>query len=186
MKATFPFLLIIISVNSFSQAPSAKDTTVILQNDIYSNFKTTQSYSGTIGFDTTDLDKKQKINPQDYEKTIKKADALFKKADYQNAANTYLLAIKENNDLGKINDRYKTASCFALLNNKDSAFLQLYRIAEKGGYYNYLEIQEDKHFNSLHTDKRWVPLIEIIKSNFRKIEDKLSSEVSGKNNRNIP
>ncbi len=188
MKTLIFFLLLSLSGNLLSQPPG-KDTTKVLQTDIYSNFKTapqSSSYMGTIGLDSADQKKFEKTitgNTRDYGKTTQKADALFKKEDLLTAALLYTQAFKENNDQGKVVHRYKTACCFAMTNNIDSAFLQLYRIAEKGNYYDYKEIEAEKFLKVLHDDKRWAPLIEIIKNNSKKIEDKLNKETEKNNNR---
>jgi len=110
---------------------------------------------------------------QEYSDFVKKADSLYKAKDYKNAAFTFSLAFKANNWLGSNTDRYSAARSWALANNPDSAFFQLYRIATKGGYSDYNYFTTDQDLNSLHTDKRWQSLLDIVKQNKEKADAKL-------------
>lgn len=171
-------VLVLLNVYStFAQAQSPKDTTVILKNDDYSNFKKSNKvspYSGTIDFDTSG---NLKLIAIDYQQLTDKADQAFKKKDFQRASNLYLEAFVKSNDLGQVTHRYNLACCYAMTNKIDSAFFQLYRIAQKGKYYNYEEIGTEKYFKILKNDNRWLPLIEIVKSNAKKLEDELNSKM---------
>ncbi len=177
-------ILFLFAHNLYSQPNTKNDTTVVLKTDNYSNFKTPEQaypYSGTFDIDSGGLKKgegpgKLKMVSSDYDETIKQADKLFRKKQFQKAADLYILAFKVNNDLGQVKHRYNAGCCFAMLNKADSAFYQLYRIAEKGKYFNYREIEAEKYFKPLHDDKRWLPLIEIVKSNGKKLEDELNSK----------
>jgi len=64
-----------------------------------------------------------------------------------------------------VKDRYKDANCWAILNNKDSAFFQLEKIANGGKFSNYQILEDNLNFNSLKMDDRWNNLIYKIKSN---------------------
>jgi hypothetical protein len=177
--------LLFFSLSVYSQ----KDTTVIIKTDIYSNFdppKRAYNYSGTIDFDSvlsgvSLKTGKIKMISFDYDETTKQADKLFKKKDFSGAVKLYILAFSKNNDLGQVIHRFNAGCCFAMLNKTDSSFYQLYRIAEKGGYYNQSEIQNEKCLNSLHTDSRWQPLLATIKANAKKIEDELNSKTPQNN-----
>jgi len=96
---------------------------------------------------------------------IKKADSLYKLKDFSNSASMYTLAFKANNWKGLLKDRYNAACSWALNNNSDSSFFHLYRIATKADYSDYQHIISDKDLFSLHEDKRWLPLLELIKEN---------------------
>jgi len=93
------------------------------------------------------------------------ADSLFFGKEYQSALNLYLKAFDLNNGLGKVGHRYRVAICWVVLNNYDSAFSQLYRIATIGKFSGYEFITVDPNFNPLHDDNRWKPLIELIWQN---------------------
>lgn len=56
----------------------------------------------------------------------------------------------------------------------DSAFYQLNNIATKAKYTDYVHIIIDTSLYSLHEDKRWRPLIEVIKQNKDKAESNLN------------
>lgn len=91
-----------------------------------------------------------------------KGDSIFKKGEFQNAVASYSIAFNLTGGLAKVSHRYNIASCWTLLNNKDSAFYQLERIAAKGNYSDYGKIKNDKNFSLLHDDKRWGAILEII------------------------
>ena len=100
-----------------------------------------------------------------YNADIQKADSLFLEKNYKNALAAYKSVFEKNGDRGRVADRYKTAACWALLNNIDSAFGQLQRIAEKGKFDAYEIILHDNTFIILHDDVRWKPLLELVKKN---------------------
>ena len=106
----------------------------------------------------------QGITPE-YAILIKKADSLYQVKEYKNAALMYSLAFKANNWKAAWNHRYKAACSWALANYPDSAFFQLNRIATKNNFKYYTETLDEADFNSLHSDKRWNQLLDIIKQN---------------------
>jgi len=77
-----------------------------------------------------------------YQACIKKADSLYYNKEFLKSAETFSAAFMYNNDRGLVRDRYNAACSWALSNNKDSAFYQLYRIAEKGNFKDYLNLKE--------------------------------------------
>lgn len=111
--------------------------------------------------------------PKEYYTLVKTADSLYKAKDFKHSALTYSLAFKANHGIGNVNDKYNAACSWALANNQDSSFSLLYRITEKGNYSGYNHIIADSDLVSLHTDKRWLPLIEKIKMNKEKAEANL-------------
>jgi len=100
-----------------------------------------------------------------YEDNIQKADVLFREKDFQKAVGFYELAFESNNSLGKVRDRYKAASCWALLQKTDSAFFHLERIAFKGNFTDDEFITTDINLIELHRDPRWVRIVERIRQN---------------------
>ena len=106
----------------------------------------------------------------EYSRLIKKADSLYTIKDYKNSAHTYSEAFKSIGWKGYPDDRYNAACSWAMANVPDSAFFNLERIATKLAYNNYSHITNDKDLLELHSDKRWNPLIELIKQNKEKLE----------------
>lgn len=113
-------------------------------------------------------------SPANYSVLVKKADSLYKAKDYLKSAFRYSEAFKANGWKASSNDRYNAACSWALANYPDSAFFNLYRIANFMNYTNYGHITIDKDLISLHQDERWNPLLEIIKQNKDKVEANLN------------
>jgi len=109
-----------------------------------------------------------------YYSLVNKADSLFKAKQFERSGYAYSEAFKISGWKGAIDDRYNAACSWAMANYSDSSFFQLDRIATKGNYTDYEYISTDPNLNSLHDDKRWKPLLEIIKSNKDKAEANLN------------
>jgi hypothetical protein len=105
-----------------------------------------------------------------YSEIIKEAWSLYESKDYLKSGEMYSDAFDALGGKGMVNDRYNAACSWALANKPDSAFVQLFKIAEKGNYTNYGHITTDTDLNSLHNDERWAKVITIIKSNKEKEE----------------
>jgi hypothetical protein len=108
--------------------------------------------------------------PRQYVDIVKQADSLYKSKDYLKSAQAYSEAFKTNGWKGSSTDRYNAACSWALANIPDSAFFQLNRIAAKSNYSDYKHIITDEDLNSLHSDKRWNLLLEVIRQNKDKAE----------------
>jgi hypothetical protein len=113
-----------------------------------------------------------------YPDLIRKADSLYKANDFKNSAFAYSEAFKVNGWKGLTNDMYNAACSWALSGNVDSAFFQLYRITQKANYKNYGHIIQDTDLNSLHADKRWQPLLDLIRQNKEKAEANLNKPLA--------
>ncbi len=109
-----------------------------------------------------------------YNKLVHQADSLYASGDYKNSALTYSAAFKANDWKATSNDRYNAACSWALSGQPDSAFFNLNRVATLMDYRNYAHITADTDLNSLHKDKRWEPLIAVIKANKEKAEAHLN------------
>jgi uncharacterized protein (UPF0335 family) len=112
--------------------------------------------------------------PKGYSDFIRVADSLYTAKDFKNSALNYTEAFKVNGWKGTLTDRYNAACTWALASVPDSAFFQLERIVTKGNYTNYGHITTDTDLTSLHTDKRWKPLLEKVKQNKDKAEANLN------------
>ncbi len=106
----------------------------------------------------------------EYTTWIKKGDSLYDKKDYKASASAYSTAFRKNTWNAAMPDRYNAACSWALAGFTDSAFFQLDRAANVGGYSNYGHITTDTDLMTLHNDPRWQSLLEVIKQNKAKAE----------------
>lgn len=113
-------------------------------------------------------------NEAEYKSLVKKADSFYTAKDYKNAANTYSKAFKSIGWKGYPNDRYNAACSWALAGVSDSAFFNLERIAKLSNYQDYESLLKDPDLNSLHGDKRWQSVTELVKQNKEKAEANLN------------
>ena len=96
---------------------------------------------------------------------LKEADAFYDAKEYLKSANKYEEAFKLM-DVVTSRDRYNAACSFALAEDIESAFNQLYIIAnEPYKYKSYSWILKDTDLNILHSDPRWEEVIAIVKLN---------------------
>jgi len=100
-----------------------------------------------------------------YSELIKTAWSLYESKDYLKSGEKYSEAFVALGGKGMVNDRYNAACSWALANQADSAFVQLFKIAETGNYTNYGHITTDTDLSVLHDDERWNKVIAIVKSN---------------------
>ncbi len=112
-----------------------------------------------------------------YTQYAREADSLYDVKDYLKSAQKFSDAFKTNGWKGLSTDRYNAACSWALAGVPDSAFFQLDRIATKSNYTNIGHITQDTDLNSLHDDKRWQPLLAIIKGNKDKEEANLDKSL---------
>src|SRR5690242_3866890 len=107
---------------------------------------------------------------KEYAIFVKKADSLYTIKEFKRSASTYSMAFKANGWKGLPNDRYNAACSWALSGNSDSSFFQLERIVLKSNYSNYKHVSSDPDLNSLHSDKRWEGLLNLVKQNKERAE----------------
>lgn len=107
---------------------------------------------------------------KEYPNLIKKADSLYKMADYKRSGQAYSMAFKSSGWKGNPTDRYNAACSWALASVPDSAFSNLLRIAMKANYSDYDHLLRDSDLQSLHSDTRWHALISKVRENKEKIE----------------
>lgn len=113
------------------------------------------------------------VKAQDREKynaLVKEAWNLYENKVFLKSAQTYSKAFDALGGKGLADDRYNAACSWALSNQVDSAFNQLFKIAENANYSNLAHISSDTDLTSLHPDKRWNDLLNIIKANKEKAE----------------
>jgi hypothetical protein len=115
---------------------------------------------------------------ENYYDLIAQADALYATKDFKGSANKYSEAFKSFGWKGALNHRYDAACSWALANVPDSAIFQLDLVVKKGNYADYGHIINDPDLNSLHTDKRWQTLINIVKQNKEKADTSLNKPLA--------
>lgn len=102
---------------------------------------------------------------------------LYKNKDYLSSAKKYSEAFTSLENKGNTIDRYNAACSWALANQIDSSFVQLFRIAEKGNYSNYGHITTDTDLTTLHSDERWNKILDLVKVNKEKAEVNLDKSL---------
>jgi hypothetical protein len=108
-----------------------------------------------------------------YSELIKKAWNFYESKNYLKSGEKYSEAFITLGGKVVVNDRYNAACSWALANKPDSAFVQLFKIAEHGNYKNYGHIVNDTDLSSLHKDERWSKVLSIVKNNKEKAESNL-------------
>ena len=105
-----------------------------------------------------------------YAELILEAWNLYDDQDYLASAKRYSSAFTALGNKGNTSDRYNAACSWALANQVDSSFVQLLKIAKKGKYSNYGHITTDTDLSTLHSDKRWNELLDLVRANKEKAE----------------
>jgi hypothetical protein len=104
-------------------------------------------------------------NEKKYIQLINEADVFYETKEYQKSANKYEEAFTLIDHVPE-NDRYNAACSFALSENIESAFNQLFIIAKSPySYHRYDWVTKDSDLNILHNDQRWNELISVIRLN---------------------
>ena len=116
--------------------------------------------------------------PKEYRELIAKGLALYQIKDYKAGAFAFSAAFKTNGWKALPDDRYNAACLWAMANYPDSAFFNLELIAKKSNFYDYDHIIIDEDLKSLHADKRWQPLLDIVKSNKEKAYAKMNKPLA--------
>src|SRR4051812_47081318 len=93
-------------------------------------------------------------SPKYFEYT-KQAENNFANKEYKKAAAEYAQAFKVNGWKAYRVDRYNAACAWTLAGNKDSAFAQLFKVANAFKYDNYERISTDSILAALYKDPRW-------------------------------
>ena len=109
-------------------------------------------------------------NPQNYNKLIAEARDLYNTGEYEDSGEKYSEAFESIADNDSILHRYEAAQTWAMANNKDAAFDQLFEISEKGRYKDLGKISSDKDFHSLSTDERWMKVLSRVSENKKEAE----------------
>lgn len=116
-------------------------------------------------------------NREKYGELVQEARDLFANKEYLKSGQKYADAFIELGGKGSIYDRYNAATSWALAKQTDSAFVQLFKLAEKAGYSNYEKLTTDKNFKSIKKDGRWNELLVLVAENKRIEDEKLDKEL---------
>jgi hypothetical protein len=99
-----------------------------------------------------------------YSVLVSDALNLYEKKDYLNSALKYSEAFKKYGNHSIITDRYLAACAWALANNRDSAFNQLFKVIDKSNFIFEDYVVSNSDLSSLHTDSRWDVIMDVIDS----------------------
>lgn len=94
-----------------------------------------------------------------------KGDSLMKLNLYKDAAICYSAAFKTKGWKALAKDRYKASIAWTLAGVPDSAFYNLDHLIRYQYYSDYDTIIQEQGFKTLHSDKRWNPLLIKVKQN---------------------
>jgi hypothetical protein len=113
-------------------------------------------------------------NNAKYSELTKNALILYENKEYLQAGQKYSEAFNSLGNSGWLNDRYIAACSWALANETDSAFSQLFKVVKGSNFIFEDYVINNSDLNILHSDKRWSKVIEIInnKDNYDIISDK--------------
>lgn len=115
-------------------------------------------------------------NQDKYDDLVIEADLYYESKEYQKSALKYkeafeLLEAHPDQVEAYQEDRYDAACTYALVEDVDSAFSQLFILANGPSKYNdYERITNDSDLDILHKDKRWNELIALVESNNEETE----------------
>lgn len=109
-------------------------------------------------------------NEDKYAELVKVAEKQYDEKAFQSSAESYAAAFVSLGNKGYINDRYNAACSWALANQVDSAFVQLFKIAKSGSYTNYSHLSADSDLSALYGDSRWEEVKKLVLANKEKKE----------------
>ncbi len=94
---------------------------------------------------------------------------LYKSEKYFDAAHKYSEAFMALGNKGYNNDRYNAACSYALAGVPDSAFIQLFKIANND-FALVDHLKQDSDLVSLHSNEKWEEVVELILANKKEAE----------------
>jgi hypothetical protein len=119
-----------------------------------------------------------------YSKLIKEAFDYYERGEFLKSGQKYSEAFLGLGNKGNVvyrydavRDRYNAACSWALANELDFAFVQLFKIARAGLHIDYNHLIKDPDLKSLHNDPRWDEIKVIVKANEEKAEAKIDKEL---------
>ncbi len=113
-------------------------------------------------------------NKAKYESLVQEADSLYGAKDFLGSAQRYSSAFEYMGGGGTMEDKYNAACSWALADIPDSAFNQLFQLAERAGYDDIPSLLLDNDLNQLRIDLRWPNLVVLVSANRFKAQAKLN------------
>lgn len=113
-----------------------------------------------------------------YRKHSTRAYSFYGENQYLKSALSYDTLFRLNNGQGLMTDRYNASCSWALAGNTEKAFFYLNKVITIDKWINLSHLLSDSDLNTLHTDKRWQPLIDKVKSNKEKAEAMLNKPLA--------
>lgn len=110
-----------------------------------------------------------------YDSIAKIANRHYDNLDYKLAVIEFENAFNIFGGKGLPWDRYKAAKAYTQLKNNDSAFFNLFRLAEKTDFLSCENLKGEKEFVFLHNDERWNKLLNILNPNKEVFNDSLAA-----------
>ncbi|MNU77813.1 hypothetical protein D3C71_673960 [compost metagenome] len=105
-----------------------------------------------------------------YDSLVTLAFGLYEIKEFKASAEKFAEAFVFLGEKTYPEDRYNAACSWALAGESNAAFEQLFKITESGYYSNLSHISSDSDLNSLHKDKRWKKVIQLVTNNKEKQE----------------
>lgn len=113
-----------------------------------------------------------------YDSIIIIAKKAFIAKNYLLAGTQYHNAFKSFGGKGVVDDRYNAAISWSMAGVADSAFLNLFRLAEKTSYLEYYKLITETRFKNLQSDKRWNTLLKLVNPRNEIYKDSLAKVLS--------
>jgi hypothetical protein len=117
---------------------------------------------------------------ENYQDLLHDAYQLYESKEYLKSAQQFSRAFKAEGNGAITFDRIAAASAWSQAGLHDSAFVQLFRVAEDSTFTNYVWlIVHQPGLIPLHSDSRWNTIIETIRINFARQERNLDMDLVG-------
>jgi hypothetical protein len=108
-----------------------------------------------------------------YFSLLSKADSLFNERLYTESTQAYSYAFHFNNQRYSDGDRYNAARAWSMSGQIDSALYHLKKEVNERGYFDVKRIKNEPAFQPLQASKEWKLILETVKLNLKKENEKL-------------
>ncbi len=113
-----------------------------------------------------------------YDYHISKAEKFVAEKNHNAACAEYTMAFQALGWKGTAGDRFNAAISWTISGNRDSAFYNLFRLAEKTDFLEYNVLVKENNFASLYTDSRWNELLKKVNPDNEVFNDSLATLLS--------
>ncbi|MGB3063125.1 DUF6624 domain-containing protein [Sphingobacterium thalpophilum] len=111
------------------------------------------------------------VPTSDYQYNVNVADSLFKMEKFAEASSYYSKAFQSFGWKGATPHRLMAAKSWAASGGIDSAFSNLFNIAEKAYYSDLLSLESESLFSNLKKDTRWQKLVDVVRKNLERKQE---------------